>query len=74
MSAPEQVGEFAGDGATAVPADDLSLDPAFPRQGNRLGEVAHRHFNMVTLLLEETNQRKEKRNMRRVGEVDPNPH
>ena len=61
-------------GAAMSRPNDVMRDSVQLEQLQGLREVARRHLDLVAVLLEQPQQRPEEEDVRRVGDVDPDPH
>jgi hypothetical protein len=57
-----------------VAADGGVLDAEALAQLERLGEVASRHADLVTILVQRLDQRAHDEHVRAVGQIDPDAH
>ena len=74
---PDTIGErrdLAGPAPRTRPADNLHVGPDGTCQLNRLGVVASGQDDFMAQVVERTRHRLEDQRVRRVGQVDPDPH
>src|SRR5438067_1643297 len=73
-SAAHEVTGLAAKRAAAMPTDYVRHHSGLRRQLNRLRKVARGYFDLMSARSEFRNQCMKERNMRRVGEIDPDAH
>src|SRR6476661_3161517 len=67
--ASQKVSSFAGNRSAAVPANDMRHHSGFGGQLNCLRKVTRSDFQRMSALNESRDQRMEKRNVGRIGEI-----